>query len=385
MDSEPIEFDSSDRNPLTWIFDRKFIVDDYENLYLALMWVVTSAILFLPPLIFCAITQPTLTGSHADLTMPFLSDFGIYAPTLILTPLLLISTLKERRTLNRILIAYFAGPAHGADLKAESSRFRAHYKRHNPIIAIAAVVGGLLSTYMWAHKFLHDGIITWHTYGSSADSERFNAAGYICTACMVVTMSLLYFIALRAIVHFMAFVSIAKLSKPKPVVIPLHPDGCGGLSMISSIVKIYQPLVFVVGINIATVYANDIFLFHKNPFDPLNILTVIGFVLFCVGAFFLPLWPFNRLMREAKSRTMTQISAAFQELWHSEMEKVKQSKHSSIDYRAIRNVRTLYSIAGQMPVWPYDLKAVKSFSAYVIVPLLGIVASAIVQKLISAG
>ena len=155
--------------------------------------------------------------------------------------------------------------------------------------------------------------------------------------------------------------------------------------MISGIVKMYQPLVLVMGVNLATDFANEIILFHKNPLDLQNVLSIVGFVLFCFAAFFLPLWPFNRLMKEAKARTMSQISAAFQELWHSEMEKVLQSKHSSIDYRAIRNVRAMYSIAKQMPVWPYDLKAVKSFAAYVIVPFLGILASAIVQKLIGSG
>ncbi len=382
-ENKEIVFDSSKGNVLSLLLDRTKLVDEYTGWHYVTIWTISSVIFFVVPLVICFLTQPSLLHRSASLRMPFLLDFAAYPMNLVVIPLLLTNALKERRSLNQILEKFLSGPACSRHLEVIGERFESFYGRYNPWSAIGAALAAIVFTYLWSLKFLNDQYITWHSFGTSLGAERLNAAGYYCVVIMQgLFWFLLAFTVLRSILHFIMFTFISKLSAKDIVVIPIHPDGCGGLKAVSHIVQLYKPLAFSIGLVVAGAYANDIFVFDKSPFDYLNILMIIGFIFFCVIAFFLPLWPFSRQMRESKKRTLETISDLFLTLWTAEFGHVNKVNYKKIDFEALQHVSALYHVADQMPVWPYDLKTVKSFMSYVIVPLITIIVSALIRKLI---
>lgn len=383
IEPEEMLYDSGKRNVLSLLLDRQQLVAKYGVWYYVAIWALAIVVCYGVPLVICALTQPSLILRGANLGMPFLLDVAAYPMNLVVIPLLLINVVRERRILNRTLVQYLNGPAIGGDRNAIHDTFEALYRRYNLPSAVLAVLAAIVFTYLWSNKFLTDHYITWHSFGTVPGSERLNLAGYYSASVMVgFYWFLLVFTALRGILHFCLFWSISKVSGKDIVVIPIHPDGCGGLAMISQVVQLYRILASSVGLTIAGIYANDIFILNKSPLDFLNILMIFGFIIFCFIAFFLPLWPFSSQMRESKRRTLETISDLFQTLWRSEIRKANKVDYSKVDYDALEHVSSLYHMADQMPVWPYDLKTVRSFMSYVIVPLIGIIVTAIVRKII---
>jgi hypothetical protein len=382
-ETKDLIFDSGKRSILSMLLDRKPVEKPYGGWYYAVIWVISTAVCYGLPLVICALTQPSLLLRDANLEMPFLLDLAAYPMNLVVIPLLLINVVRERRILNKTLVQYLNGPAIGGDRYAIHDTFEAFYRRYNLPSSILAALVAIAFTYLWSNKFLSDHYITWHSFGTLPGSERLNLAGYYSAFVMVgFYWFLLVFTALRGILHFCLFWSISKVSGKDIVVIPIHPDGCGGLAMISQVVQLYRILASSVGLTIASIYANDVFILNKSPLDVLNILMIFGFIIFCFIAFFLPLWPFSSQMRESKRRTLETISDLFQTLWRSEIRKANKVDYSKVDYDALEHVSALYHMADQMPIWPYDLKTVRSFMSYVIVPLIGIVVTAIVSKII---
>lgn len=382
-EKKEIVFDSSKGNVLSLLLDRTSLVVHYTVWHYVTIWIIFSVIFFAVPLVICLLTQPSLSQRSASLSMPFLLDFAAYPMNLVVIPLLVTNALKERRTLNQILERCLSGPACSRHLEVIRKKFETFYGKYNPWSAVVAVLAAIAFTCLWSNKFLNDQYITWHSFGTSLGAERLNAAGYYCAVIMQgLFWFLLVFTVLRSVLHFIIFRHIAKLSAIDVVVIPIHPDGCGGLKEISQIVQLYKPLALSIGLAVAGIYANDMFIFEKSPFDYLNILIIIGFIFFCVIAFFLPLWPFSNQMRESKHQTLESIADRFQKLWQVEMGKPKEWHYSKTDVDTLRNISSLYQIADQMPVWPYDLKTVRSFMSYVIVPLITIIVSALIRKII---
>ena len=377
------QFDPSSRYLLSRMLDRQNLDYNYSVKHYLSFWAMSCSILFLLPLIYCWTTQPTLTRQQDSLLMPYLLDLANLTGQLILFPLLLINVLRERRILSNTLRDFANGPAKSLEKDKMSTRFKEYYRKFNPLIVIVALILAVAATALWANWFLNDGKITWQTYGSGQEAERFNLGGYYCAVLMV---GLYWFLVLctvlRSILHYVVFLNISRMGVLEAI--PLHPDRCGGLGMISNLVKLYQPLVLTIGMTIVGSYASDILFLKKPIVSPVNILLILGFVILCLVAFILPLSPFASSMRKAKLDLLKKISDRYQQIWKTEIDKLDQKVFSEVDYKALENLKSLYADAHQMPVWPYDLKTVKSFLSYVIVPLLGIIASTVIGKLIES-
>jgi hypothetical protein len=365
------EFDCGGGNLLTYIFDRKPLSDQYKFKHYFITWILVVLIFYFIPLIYCSLTQPSLWGKLDTLHMPFFRDYAVQITQLVLTPLLIINIPMERRLLNKSLNELFMGPVEGRD-KGFAAEINAFYKKMNIYALIIGLIFSIVITVLWSTRFLHgsgNSTIGWQEYGSLPGNASFNFIGYYCAILLVgFYWVLLSTSVIRYFFHYLVFRKITNNFKIN--VIPFHPDKCGGLSMVSDLVRLNQPIVLVVGLVIATNYTSDLLQ---------NISMMIGIVLLSISAIMLPLLPYRKSMKDSKKDLLSRIGKYFETLWKEEIQKLEEEKLKDININEIQELMVLYDYANRMPIWPYNWGTIKKFLSFSLIPLITMVVSTIVE------
>lgn len=372
-------FDCGKGNPLSLILDRKDIGDSYTTKEKTIRWLLIVIIFYWFPLIFVALSQPSLWQKSSSLDMPFLLDVALPFSQLVLTPMLIITLFRERRLVNETINQLFLGPVEGADEKMQED-INIFYKKTNKISFIISTLASVVITILWSMEALSDKNISWWDYGSTISHQHFNFIGWYCAILLVgFYWILLSSTALRCFFHYRVFRMIARKKELNINVIPLHPDKCGGLSMVSNIVKLNQPIVLAVGLVLAGNYINNIVIRKIDVFSLSNISMITGFIVLSILAFILPLLPYRKAMFTAKDKLLEKISSYFEIHWKDEMKKLKNKQINQIDVQRIENLKILYDLANSMPIWPYNWANLKRFLSYSLIPILTMVVSTIID------
>lgn len=151
---------------------------------------------------------------------------------------------------------------------------------------------------------------------------------------------------------------------------PLHPDKCGGLGSISQFVAI---VAYVIGARGLVISAEVMFelnnetLLHAIPV----IFGIVAYIIFAPVFFFWPLGTAHEAMEKAKERELLEIANQHDILY----KKVKKETLSNLgDYEAsmknLEQIKKLYEIADNFPIWPFDVQSLRRFFVVVTSPLL---------------
>lgn len=155
----------------------------------------------------------------------------------------------------------------------------------------------------------------------------------------------------------------------------LHPDGCGGLRALGSFSVKLGYVIGAIGASMIFVTYFQTYLIGGQLLDyiwaPSILLFFLVYSICAPLAFFAPLGTAHRAMREAKERELLLVSSQF-EIDYQNMMKLLPSKANSLkkELDKIEQLKKLYKIVGDFPVWPFNYQNVLRFVVSVIGPFL---------------
>ena len=187
---------------------------------------------------------------------------------------------------------------------------------------------------------------------------------------------------------------------------PLHPDGCGGLGSLSEFSTRIAVGIAAIGLMISAATVLEIQ--QGTIWNAFPVLAgVVAYAAFAPLFFFWPLGTAHDAMQEAKDAEMLMLAREFDRLYDeikSEIvDRSQDSIKSATGCRAIlsfivpakeeslrevvssqaleklENLRQLYHIAGEFPVWPFDTRNLRRFFTVVTTPLVPAIISVIVE------
>ena len=156
----------------------------------------------------------------------------------------------------------------------------------------------------------------------------------------------------------------------KVTILPKHPDGCGGLGSIGRYLVTMAYAIGVIGLMASTAtYAN----LRTGGLADAKML-LFGLAVYLVMApllFFWPLGTAHRAMVNAKEKELLRLA---QEI-DSNYQQAKQKIHAeNADYQPtiarIESLTKLYAIAQELPVWPFNVAALRRFFTIILTPLV---------------
>ena len=163
-------------------------------------------------------------------------------------------------------------------------------------------------------------------------------------------------------------------------ILPLHPDKCGGLVSISqySLKIAYGIASAGLVISGATLFALQTGILNRSY--PI-ILGIVAYIVLSPILFFWPLGTAHTAMREAKDSQLLQLARRFDEAY------VRLNIESYDDaaveqgLKKLENLKKLYVIAEDFPVWPFDITNLRRFFAVVTAPLVPALVSIVIDSL----
>lgn len=164
---------------------------------------------------------------------------------------------------------------------------------------------------------------------------------------------------------------------------PFHPDKCGGLKPITSIVMNINMFVFAAGIALVIIYYSYFRVYISNIW-----FFLFGYVIVSIFLFFWPLLGARESMKNSKEKFIELFSMSLNqeyELIFQEFKDGIDKFDEHLDERHLKKILTLrdiYERASLMPVWPYDRDSILQFASRVLLPILLIVISIFLEKYI---
>ena len=280
--------------PLFQLWRRSRLTGDALQLLRRRMIVLTAVAW--APLLLLSIAEGHAWGS--SVALPFLHDVEQHVRLLLALPLLIVAELIVHRRVRPVvqqfvergLIPDAARPRFDAAI-ASAMRLRNSIWAEGLLIAFVYVVGvGLL----WRTQIALD-VPNWH--GAPANGTwRPTMAGWWLG---LVSLPLFQFLLLRW--YFRLFVwarFLWHVSRLELTIMPTHPDRCGGLGFLASVIQAFSPLLIAQGVVLAGMMADRIF--YTGARLTQFRVEVIGLVALMVLAVLAPLLVFSPRLEAAK-------------------------------------------------------------------------------------
>ena len=192
-----------------------------------------------------------------------------------------------------------------------------------------------------------------------------------------IVIAVMLYAAIFSIIRISQFILLLRFffNEVKIDIKPLHPDGCGGLRPLGGFsVNLGYVLGALDTSVILTVYFQS-YLLGGNLGDfvwpPAIVLFISVYSVCAPVVFFAPIGTAHKAMREAKERELLVISKQF-ELDYENMMKSLPSK-TNIVITAIGNIeqlKRLYRIVQDFPVWPFNIQNLVRFVVSVLGPFI---------------
>ncbi|WP_154655846.1 hypothetical protein [Fortiea contorta] len=151
---------------------------------------------------------------------------------------------------------------------------------------------------------------------------------------------------------------------------PLHPDRCGGLSPLShySLNTAYLVAIFGMMITLSNYQFITQGIAQKYWYFNLIIVLYIPLSLVC---FFGPLLAARKGMSKAKEELLSEIAKQFQ-VDYSRTHTILSGDAEALKKEAakLQELRSLYTLTNEFPVWPFDVKTFRQYLLSVVTPLI---------------
>ena len=317
---------------------------------------------FIP--LFIAIFEGNFINAEIDLDA--VHDYGYFIQFGIGFPLVLVLIYKYfstfKKTINTLLKSdvFEMGSSEKMEIiKKINDRFALKTINIIPVIVAALI------TILGLFSYILSDSVTWNNFSGILPVSF---AGIV----ILFVVFILYYLAATVLCSvFIVYLTIKDLFSNKMNIQPLHPDGCGGLSSLGELSKSLNLSIIILGVLcFSGIYAGinmqGLPVFHYS-----NIFIVIVYLVVAVAVFFLPLRPAAKKMADSKNDTLNIINSGFNNLNSKILEDMKNEKEISQErLKAVKSYTEFYSIAEKMPVYPYDVKTLRSFGTSFMLPVI---------------
>jgi hypothetical protein len=311
--------------------------------------------------------------SHEGL--PFLKDVEQHARFLLAMPLLVLAELVVhwrmrpvvRQFIDRGLISDSRRAEFDAAVAA-AMRLRNSVRAELAIIAFVYIVGvGLI----WRTQLVALDVASWQ--GAVIDGRwQPTLAGWWLG---LVSVPFFQFLLLRW--YFRLFVWMRFLwhvSRLDPQLIPTHPDRCGGLGFLASIVYAFTPLLLAQGVVLAGMIAGRIF--YGGAQLPQFKVDLIGLVAFLVFTILGPLLVFSRRLEEVKRAGLREYGILaqryvreFDQKWLRDPPP-NEPLVGSADVQSLADLANSFDVVKEMRFAPFTLTTVLHLAVITLLPVL---------------
>ena len=233
------------------------------------------------------------------------------------------------------------------------------------------IVLGLSLFFTLAQITAYYGLLPWKTIGGYIDlypSISFARAPFW----------FLIFYALFLGIYNVAvtIITLRKMFRTEDIqLLPLHPDRCGGLGSIS---QYTTKIAYAIGATGLMMSAATIYEIQNGTLQDAYpvILGIVGYIILAPLLFFWPLGTARSAMQEAKDEEILLLAQQFHKVYEQVKEDVSKEDISSQarDFQSsienLENLKKLYQIALEFPVWPFDTRNLRRFFVIVTAPLV---------------
>jgi hypothetical protein len=156
--------------------------------------------------------------------------------------------------------------------------------------------------------------------------------------------------------------ALRRLFKDQSIQIsPWHPDKCGGLKSISqySLTLGYPIAVIGAMFSIVTIVEMQAGVFTTSY---LNWIAIVSYIILAPVVFFLPLKTPHEAMREAKESSLMFLAKQFDDEY-SMISGDEDGIELEAKVKKIEQLRRLYEITEEFPIWPFDVTNLRRFFA----------------------
>ena len=369
--NEPAEFSLVLGGPLFQLLRRAHLAGDALQMLHRRIVVLTT--LAWVPLLVLSVVEGNAWG--AGVALPFFHDVEAQVRLLVALPLLILAELVVHRRMrpvvrqfvDRQLIPNAARPAFDAAI-ASAMRLRNSIGAEVTLIALVYVVGvGVL----WRTQIAL-AVTSWH--GAPIDGTwRPTPAGWW-LGC--VSLPLFQFILLRW--YFRLFIwarFLWQVSRIELSLMPMHPDRCGGLGFLASVIYAFSPVLLAQGVLMAGMIANRIF--YSGATLPQFKVELIGLVAVMVFAVLGPLLVFSMKLEAAKRAGLREYGTLAQRYVREYDDKWLRGGASpdeplvgSADIQSLADLGNSFDVVKEMRFVPFGLQTVLQLAVTTLVPVL---------------
>ena len=246
-------------------------------------------------------------------------------------------------------------------INAEIDKSRPAYKSKFVFYLIAV----LSILYALSQLAAYQGWVPWKSAGGYINLEP--AAAYYRTPFWLLNFYTFLFAIYNIVI---TVITLRKLFDTRGIRIqPLHPDKCGGVISISQYtVKIAYGIASAgLVISGATVFALQTNALRESY--PI-IIGIVAYLLLTPLLFFWPLGTAHTAMQEAKDAQLLQLAKRFDALYSRLSSEIDKDEDFEKDLKKLENIKKLYGIALEFPVWPFDISNLRRFFAVITAPLI---------------
>jgi hypothetical protein len=161
-------------------------------------------------------------------------------------------------------------------------------------------------------------------------------------------------------------------------IMPLHPDRCGGMVSITEYtIKIaYGIAAAGLVMSGATIMAIQTSTLDKTyPVILGNFL----YVVFAPLLFFWPLGTAHSAMKEAKDKQLLELAQRFDKIFERSNTLNENDSEIEDNVKKLENIKKLYAMAEEFPIWPFDMGSLQRFITVVSAPLIPLLVSIAIE------
>lgn len=147
---------------------------------------------------------------------------------------------------------------------------------------------------------------------------------------------------------------------------PLHPDKCGGIKSIGSLA-----IAMHYFLQLILVFLTMIAFFNpKNLHNVAFVFMFLAFVLITMFSLFFSLYKAHDKMQKTKIDLLSKLHLEFQKYYEKLYDNLADKTFQKRTADSLQSINNLYTLANNMPVWPFDFQSLLRFFSTISIPIL---------------
>jgi len=355
-----------------WQLLRRTRMDDDAGGLVARRILLSTAIIWLPLLVLCAV-EGTLTGGIA---IPFLPDIETHARFLVGVPLMILAELVVHQRLRGVVAQFVErGLVPTASMVRFIAALRSAMAWRNSWIAELALIAIVYTAGHYIREFVELDTSTWYATVGTASAEL-TAAGLWFT---YVSNPVLQFMLLRWGYRVLIWARFLwQVSRIELDLIPTHPDRNGGLGFLAGSAYAFAPLLSALGAGVAGMIANRIF--HQGASLAAFKLEIVLLVTMGVVLLMAPLLVFAPKILAAQRQGLREYGAftaeymrEFDRRWLRSRDRDGASLLGTGDIQSLADIGNAFTVIREMKPVIFSRAMLVQLTAAMLIPFVPLV------------